>query len=228
MNQIVTKAIILRRTNYAEADRIVSCISKTDGKLSAIAKGVRRMNSKLASGIELFVEAELVLIQGRGSLLTLRSSKVTADWSSLAKDLDKATFGFELLKITDRIVEQGEGADLYPFIEQSLSALHKNASLEVVKLWYAANLLLHTGHAPNLRNDATSKSLTSESQYSLLIDQGVLSLDPRGELTADHIKLMRLAVSTDILTLNRVKVGDRVLQISAKTMWDFMKFTLQL
>jgi len=59
-----TKAIVLRRTNYGEADRIIQFITPV-GKISAIAKGVRREKSRLAGGIELFQFVRLFLWMAR-------------------------------------------------------------------------------------------------------------------------------------------------------------------
>ena len=59
-----TEAIILRRTDYGEADRILNILTPS-GKISAIAKGVRKARSKLAGGIEMFTLAELLIHSGR-------------------------------------------------------------------------------------------------------------------------------------------------------------------
>lgn len=48
--QQVTDAIILTRTDYGEADRIITLLTPGHGKLRLIAKGVRRIRSKLAGG----------------------------------------------------------------------------------------------------------------------------------------------------------------------------------
>lgn len=53
-NDLHTRAIVLRRTNYGETDRILNLLTP-EGKKSVLAKGVRREKSKLAGGIELFV-----------------------------------------------------------------------------------------------------------------------------------------------------------------------------
>ena len=54
------KAIVLRRTNYAEADRVLQLLTPK-GRRSVIAKGVRRERSKLAGGIELFAICDVVI-----------------------------------------------------------------------------------------------------------------------------------------------------------------------
>ena len=61
------KAIIVRRTDYGEADRIIQCITPR-GQRSAIAKGARRPRSKLAGGIEPLATNELILRRGKARL----------------------------------------------------------------------------------------------------------------------------------------------------------------
>ena len=61
------RAIVLRRTNYGEADRILQLLTP-EGRRSVMAKGVRREKSKLAGGIELFALTDVVIGQGRGEL----------------------------------------------------------------------------------------------------------------------------------------------------------------
>ena len=62
-----TRAIVLRRTNYGEADRILQLLTP-DGKKSVMARGVRREKSRLAGGIELFAVSDVVIGEGKGEL----------------------------------------------------------------------------------------------------------------------------------------------------------------
>ncbi|MBP7821189.1 DNA repair protein RecO, partial [Candidatus Saccharibacteria bacterium] len=74
MNTIVDKAVVLRRTNYGEADRIVSFLTENNGKITCLAKGVRKQKSKMAGGIEPYCQVEITFIKGRGGMATLTSS----------------------------------------------------------------------------------------------------------------------------------------------------------
>ncbi len=74
-NEIKTKSYVLRRTNYGEADRILNLITPA-GKISAIAKGVRKEKSKLAGGVEMFSLAELTIHKGKGEFGTITSAKM--------------------------------------------------------------------------------------------------------------------------------------------------------
>ena len=62
-----TSAIILKRVDYGEADRILTLLTPDHGKLSLMAKGVRKIKSKLAGGIELFSISTITFAEGRGS-----------------------------------------------------------------------------------------------------------------------------------------------------------------
>ena len=59
MKSETTEAIVLRRTNYGEADRIIQ-FSTPLGHRSAMARGVRKSRSKLAGGVELLSLSQVV------------------------------------------------------------------------------------------------------------------------------------------------------------------------
>ena len=60
-----TEAITLRRTDFGEADRILTLFTPTYGKVHAIAKGARRTTSRLAGHLEPFTRTQLLLASGR-------------------------------------------------------------------------------------------------------------------------------------------------------------------
>ena len=69
-----TLAIVLRRTDFGEADRIVNLLTP-GGKVSAMARGVRKPKSKLAGGIEFFALNEVVLIEDEINLESDKNGK---------------------------------------------------------------------------------------------------------------------------------------------------------
>ena len=75
-NDIRTKALVLRRTNYGEADRIINFLTE-QGVIAAIAKGVRKEKSKLAGSVELFTLSDVTLHKGlNNKLCVLTSAKM--------------------------------------------------------------------------------------------------------------------------------------------------------
>ena len=59
---------MLRKLDYGEADRIFTFLTRSHGKVGAIAKGVRRQESKLGPSLELYGHVDLLLAKGRGDL----------------------------------------------------------------------------------------------------------------------------------------------------------------
>src|ERR1700724_4435271 len=62
------RAVVLRKLDYGEADRIFTLLTRTHGKVGAIAKGVRRQESKLGPSLELYGHVDVLLAKGRGDL----------------------------------------------------------------------------------------------------------------------------------------------------------------
>ena len=75
MNKVISESIVLSRINYGDNDRIVTVITRDQGKIRLIAKGSRKLKSKLAAGIELFSVSEISFIKGKGDIDTLVSSR---------------------------------------------------------------------------------------------------------------------------------------------------------
>ena len=97
---LTTRAIILRRTNYGEADRILTILTPEHGQLAVMAKAVRRAKSKLAGGIELFAICELGLVKSSSTtngMWTLTSSRIVVFYDQLMLDYDRLQFGYEAI-----------------------------------------------------------------------------------------------------------------------------------
>ena len=93
-------AIVLRRTNYGETDRIVNFITPA-GQVSVLAKGVRKQGSKLAGGLELFCLSDIVAT-GNQKLARLTSAKLVTFYSEIIKDYDRLQLAYRLLKLVDQ------------------------------------------------------------------------------------------------------------------------------
>src|SRR5947208_10522924 len=88
-----TEAIVLRSIRYGEADRILHLYTPRDGRLAAIAKGVRRSRSRFGARLEPFFHIGIVLHEGRGDLFTVTSADTLAAHAALrdhAATLDAA------------------------------------------------------------------------------------------------------------------------------------------
>lgn len=193
MKQLVTEAIILSRTEYGEADRIISLLTPQQGKVRLMAKGVRRTKSKLAGGIELFSVSNITYIQGRSNLGTLISSRLGHHYGDIVKDIHRTMLGYELIKQLDKATEDEPEEDYYELLKAAFAALEDpTIDLQLIRLWFMMQLLRIGGHTPNLHTDMTGVTLEESAHYSFSFDDVAFAVAPQAPFTANHIKFMRL------------------------------------
>jgi DNA repair protein RecO len=161
-----------------------------------MAKGVRRIRSKLAGGIELFSVSDITFIRGRGDIGTLVSARLRKHYEHIVKDIDRTMLGYELIKQLARVTEDEPGPEYFELLVQSFEALGDSAiDLELVRLWFSIQLLRQSGQAPNLYTDDTGSKLEADQTYSFNFDHMAFTPAPDGKFNADHIKFLRLGFS---------------------------------
>ena len=197
MKQIVTTGIVLSRTNYGEADRIIIVLTADHGKLRLMARGVRKSQSKLAGGIELFSVSDITFIRGRGEIGTLISSRLRTHYGQIVKDLDRVQLGYELIKILNRATEDELEPTYFELLQQAFAALD-DADLnnkDLIRLWFSAQLLRLGGHQPNLQTDSAGHKLDAAQKYNFDFDSMTFTGTATGSFDANTIKFLRLVFS---------------------------------
>ena len=193
MNQLTTTAIILSRTDYGEADRIITLLTPDWGKLTLLAKGVRRIKSKLAGGIELFSVSEITFIKGRGEVGTLVSTRLVQHYKRIVGDLDRTMLGYELIKKMHKATEDEPEAAYFTLMRQTFEALDDpTIDSRLVQLWFLMQLLQLDGYTPNLETDTNGRKLDPTATYTFSFDQATFAPHPDGVFAARHIKFLRL------------------------------------
>ena len=194
--QQVTNAIVLTRTDYGEADRILTLLTPDHGKLRLMAKGVRRVKSKLAGGIELFSVTDVTFIKGRSEIGTLVSARLQVYYKHIVQHLDRTMLGYELIKQLHKATEDEPETDYFHVLEQAFVALDdSDIDLNLIKLWFSAQLLRLSGHTPNLRTEPDGTRLSAGQTYEFSFDDSSFITRPDGPYDADAIKFLRLVFS---------------------------------
>jgi DNA repair protein RecO (recombination protein O) len=193
MKQIVTTGIILSRTDYGEADRILTLITPEYGKLRLMAKGVRRVKSKLAGGIELFSVSDITFIRGRGEIGTLISARLIKYYRTIVKDIGRTMLGYDLIKLLNKATEDEPETDYFDLLQQAFEALDDpTIDSSLIRLWFTMQLLRLGGHTPNLQTDTTGQKLTLGTTYNFSFDDVAFAPAPQARFTTNHIKFLRL------------------------------------
>jgi DNA repair protein RecO (recombination protein O) len=173
-----TEAIILKRSDLGEADRVVTLFTPYKGKFHAIAKGSRRPVSKLAGHVELLNRSQLQVALGR-NLDIVTQAEVRENFLRLRTELWHMTCGFYLAELVDRFVEERvPHSDIYTLLLQTLRYLDADASALVQQRaqdsvatemqpvgktplllrYFELHLLKAVGYAPSLQNCASCAS----------------------------------------------------------------------
>ncbi|HZM63682.1 MAG TPA: DNA repair protein RecO [Candidatus Saccharimonadales bacterium] len=202
MRQLVTQAIVLTRTDYGEADRIITLLTPDQGKLRLLAKGVRRIKSKLAGGIELFSVSTITFVRGRGEIGTLVSARLEDHYSHIVEDLDRTMLGYELLKIVHKNTEDEPEDSYFTLLKQSFQGLDDTSTpLSTVRFWFFAQMLRLSGQAPNLSTDSMGQTLKGKGPYIFNFEYMCFDAHTQGPFSVNHIKFLRLAFAAYPLTL---------------------------
>lgn len=188
MKHVKTTGIILSRTDYGEADRILTILTPDHGKLRLKARGVRKVKSKLAGGIELFSTSHITFIEGKGNGLgMLISTRLIKHYGHIVNDLGRVQLGYDLTKLLNRVTEDHPDNEYYELLEQAFAALDSSTiGLDLIRIWFQVQLLKLAGHEPNLNN------LTESKKYTFDFEDMTFRDNPGGPFVVNDIKFLRL------------------------------------
>jgi DNA repair protein RecO (recombination protein O) len=217
MKPLNSTGIVLTRTDFGEADRILTMLTPDFGKLHLIAKGVRKERSKLAGGIELFSVSNITFIKGRGDIDTLISTRLIQHYRNIVTNLQRVQLGYELIKLLNKSTEDNVNIEYFELLKTTLRDLDKLSINEnLIRIWFYAQLLRLDGHGPNLRADPTGQKLEVGQNFSFNLEKVAFVPQKNGEIDTDHIKFLRLIFSDNQpLHLQKVSNLEQLLVICA-------------
>jgi DNA repair protein RecO (recombination protein O) len=153
-----TEAIVLRGIRYGEADRILHLYTPERGRVSAIAKGVRRSKSRFGGRLEPFFRLDLVLYQGKSDLLTVTSAETIAGHPRLREHGGAIDGAARACDAVSRLFGDGEPhAGVYHLLANQLTLLDREPAraTRANALAFRLKLLLAAGFAPHLASCAS-------------------------------------------------------------------------
>lgn len=201
---------VLRRTNYGEADRILNLITPV-GKLAVVARGVRKMKSKLAGGIEPFTRSDFQIHQGRSDLGVLTGAKMQKYYSHIVQDLGRMELAARILKRVDAATENANAEEFFMLVDQSLAAIDAGENLELIEAWFLLNLRRIVGEEVNLYRDIAGEKLSINAKYNWDSYERAFRPNPNGKFGANEIKLLRLMASNDLDIVRKIKYDPQIL-----------------
>ena len=150
---VKTEAVVLRSMRYGEADRILHVYTPMRGKISAIAKGVRRSKSRFGGRLEPFFRLNLELHEGRSDLMTVTGAETVSAYAALRSDEQALGSAARACDSLGRVFDSGEPhPEVFNLLCSALTLLDEEPAkaTDEFQVAFRLKLLLAAGFAPQL------------------------------------------------------------------------------
>ncbi len=199
-----TEAIVLRRSSFGEADRLLTVFTPERGKLRLIAKGARKPTSRKSGHVELFSHSQFLVAVGR-ELDIITQAETLEPFLPLREDLLRTTYAYYVAELADAFTaERDENRPLFELLRDAFGWLgsagdgSNDQALALVARYYELHLLGLVGYQPQLFVcGECKKRLEPEVNYLSAADGSVLcrkcGYDRVGtvELSVNALKVLR-------------------------------------
>lgn len=135
-----TKAIVLKRFNYKEADKMITLFTLELGKLTAIAKGIRKVKSAKRGHLELFNIAEIQTTEHRNWHILIQAESIKSR-SNIKKDYQLTSAAYYITEVFEKLTPELEpNRTLFIFLDKTLDLLDQSTEEKALTIVNAFNL----------------------------------------------------------------------------------------
>lgn len=147
MRSYKTEGIVIKRKNFGEADRILTVFTKNKGKISVVAKGVRKINSRRSPHIELLNLSLITIHDGKMPILT--EAETIKHYIALKSDLKKAGYAFYICELVDGLLAfHQENRAVLDLIKNTLVRMEETGDCRFIIAEFEQELLSLLGFWP--------------------------------------------------------------------------------
>ncbi|OGZ70664.1 MAG: DNA repair protein RecO [Candidatus Staskawiczbacteria bacterium RIFCSPHIGHO2_12_FULL_38_11] len=221
-----TQGFVFKREDRSEADRVFSVYTRDFGRVEVVGKAIRKINSKLRSGMGIFSFSEIEFIQGRNKK-TLTDAVSISKFNGLAVSPEKLLLSQRISEIIDNFVR---GQEVDEKIFNALSDVcnkfnilkYPPLGLELVYCYFFWNFVSALGYEPQLFNCAhCHQKLNDHNLYFSYSDGGAICANCRLikkeslKIHPDIVKVLRLILKKDWQILSKLTME--------KNSWELLK-----
>lgn len=145
------EAIVLKRTDHGEADRLLTLLTPDVGKMRAIAKGARKPSSRKSGHVELFTHCALMLAKGKTHDVVTQADTIDS-FIDLRDNLDRVGYAYYIAELVDRFSEEAtENQPVYDLLLHTLGWLGvESTQPDLLARFFELHLLQFVGYRPQL------------------------------------------------------------------------------
>lgn len=232
-----SKAIILKREPFRENDTRVIVYGSESGRLELVARGAKKIKSKMAGHLEPITLANLMVVRGR--IFDYIGSAVSENcYSEIKNDLKKIKVAGRIANITSNLTKEGEGdSRIFALLEDVLDVLNKNklrvTDCDLLPAFFILRLLTLLGYKPELHQCVScQKKIAPANNRFSFIKGGIVcdscSLKEDLIFSDNCVKVLRIAVLGDLRKLIKLEIKNSLAKEVEKIVGSFLKFNHNL
>ena len=151
MSYLKTAGIVIREVNTGEADKVITIFTKSNGRITAFAKGARKTRSSFSAGTQILSYNDYVLFPGK-NMYSINSCETIESFYDIRNNMEKLTYAAHFIDIIDDTVQEDQPAQkVLRLLLNSLYMLAKtDKSSELIARIFEIRLLSITGYAPHV------------------------------------------------------------------------------
>lgn len=229
-----TEALVLRRKDIGEADRVLTLLTPERGKVRVVAKGIRKPRSRKAGHLELFTRASLLIAAGR-DLDLITQAQALETYRPLREDLVRGAYAAYAVELLDKFTpERQEAGELYQLLAHMLGWLSAVADPALPARYYELRLLTLAGFQPELRRCVLGgETIVAEAQYFSAPQGGaVCARCGRGQagllpISMEALKYLRYFQSQPYSKVAGLKLAPGVLSEMERILQRYIVYVLE-
>lgn len=228
-----TEAIVIRRIEIGEADRLLTIYTPHRGKLRVIAKGVRKPTSHLAGHVEPFARTMLQLAKGQTLDVVTQSETVAAN-RHLRESLERVSHAYYVAELLDRLTpDNSENFPAYRLLAEALALLDGDAEPNILIRWYELQMLDIMGYRPELQNCVECRSPLEAVVNAFVPALGGMlcpackRIGVSRDLSVTAFKVLRLMQRSPWDEVTRVRIAPPVAAEIERTLRGYVNYVLE-
>jgi DNA repair protein RecO (recombination protein O) len=144
------EALILKRSDIGEADRLLTIYTPSYGKLRVVAKGVRKTQSRKSGHVELFTHSNLLIARGR-NLDLITQAETIEPFLALRENLERTAYAYYCAELVDQFAEESlENTPVFDLLHSAFRWIGESGDLWLTARFFELHMLAHFGYQPQL------------------------------------------------------------------------------
>ncbi len=232
-HSIKTQGIVLKGTNFGEADRILTIFTESLGKIKVMAKGLKKIKSHLAGSLEPFILSNLLLHEGK-TFYTISGASIVESFNNIHSDLNKVARAFFFGELIDHFVEERQvSPEIFHLFRDSLDETERDIAGPLIQA-FELKIIEASGFKPELYDCVHCKEkITPVDNYWDGDEGGVICRScndkyHHGRAVSDQvIKLFRFIQNNNSREIARLAIApeieaeaDRILDVFLRTILE--------